>query len=205
MSLFRRSTRSAPGSTGDRHLVVGLGNPGDKYARTRHNVGVMVIEKLLERSSASFKSHKSGCLIAETQVAGERVVLARPTTYMNDSGRPVRELTRWYKTPSEHLIVVHDELDLPFSEVRVKSDGGTAGHNGLGSIVSHLGTKGFTRVRVGIGRPPGRKEAVGHVLNEFSSSERKELPEILERAADVVEEVLSAGVERAMNVYNTKA
>ena len=201
MSLFRRSPRPEV----DRYIVVGLGNPGDKYARTRHNIGVMTVEKLLERTGTSFKSHKSGCLIAETQLGDERVVLARPTTYMNDSGRPVRELSRWYKAPPEHLIVVHDELDLPFSEIRVKSGGGTAGHNGLGSIVSHLGTKDFLRVRVGIGRPPGRKEAVGHVLNEFSAGERKELPDVIERAADAVEEVLNAGVERAMNVYNTRA
>ena len=201
MSLFRRSPRSQD----ERFIVVGLGNPGDKYARTRHNIGVMVIETLLERSGTSFKSHKSGCLIAEGQLGGERVVLARPTTYMNESGRPVRELSRWYKASPDHLVVVHDELDLPFSEVRVKSGGGTAGHNGLGSIVSHLGTKDFMRVRVGIGRPSGRKDAVGHVLNEFSSSERRELDDILGRAADAVEEVLAGGVERAMNLYNTKA
>lgn len=201
MSLFRRSPRTDD----DRYIVVGLGNPGDKYARTRHNIGVMVVEKLLDRTGTSFKSHKSGCLIAEGQIAGERVVLARTTSYMNESGRPIRELARWYKSPPDHLLVVHDELDLEFSEVRIKSGGGTAGHNGLGSIVSHLGTKDFIRVRVGIGRPPGRKEAVGHVLNEFSSSERRELDDILVRAADAVEEVLGAGVERAMNVYNTRA
>ena len=200
MSLFRRSRPD-----GERYILVGLGNPGDKYARTRHNIGAMVVEKLLADGNVSLKSHKSGCLIAESELGGERVVLARPTTYMNDSGRPVRELARWYKASPDHLIVVHDEIDLPFSEVRVKAGGGTAGHNGLGSIVAHLGTKDFPRVRVGVGRPPGRKEAAGHVLNEFSASERRELPDIIQRAADAVEEVLSVGVERAMNVYNTKA
>ena len=201
MSLFRRSARDADG----RSLVVGLGNPGEKYAQTRHNMGAMVVDVLLERSGSSLKSHKSGCLIAETDLAGERVVLARSTTYMNDTGRPVRELARWYKVPAEHLIVVHDELDIPFVEVRIKEGGGTAGHNGLGSIASHLGSRDFIRVRVGIGRPKGRGGAVGHVLNGFSSQEKKELPFVLERAADAVSSILSDGLDKAMNHFNTKA
>lgn len=201
MALFRRSARAED----PRAIAVGLGNPGDTYADTRHNMGAMVIDVLLKRAGATLKSHKSGCLIAETTLASERVVVARPTTYMNDSGRPVRELVRWYKGSPESLIVVHDELDIPFEEVRVKDGGGTAGHNGLGSIASHLGTRDFIRVRVGIGRPKGRGGAVGHVLNGFSSAERKELPFVLERAADAVETVLGDGVERAMNEFNTKA
>ena len=202
MALFRRAAR--PGDE-DRWIVVGLGNPGEKYSATRHNMGAMVIEVLLGRTSASLKSHKSGCAIAETQLGGERVVLARPTTYMNDSGRPVRELARWYKAQPDRLIVVHDELDIPFEEVRVKDGGGTAGHNGLGSIASHLGTRAFVRIRVGIGRPPGRRGAVGHVLDTFSTSERKEVPFVIERAADAVESIISDGLERAMNDFNTRA
>lgn len=201
MSLFRRSSRDGD----DRWMVVGLGNPGEKYARTRHNMGAMVIDVLLERCGASLKSHKSGCLIAETDLSGERVVLARSTTYMNDSGRPVRELARWYKVDAERLIVVHDELDIGFEEIRVKNGGGTAGHNGLGSIASHLGQRDFIRVRVGIGRPKGRAGAVDHVLDGFSSGERKELPFILERAADAVEAIVSEGVEQAMNRFNGAA
>lgn len=201
MSLFRRSAR--PGDA-DRWIVVGLGNPGEKYASTRHNMGAMVIETLLRRTGASLKSHKSGCAIAETTMDGERVVLARPTTYMNDSGRPVRELARWYKAGPDRLVVVHDELDIPFEEVRVKDGGGTAGHNGLGSIASHVGTRDFVRVRVGIGRPPARRGAVGHVLDTFSSSERKELPFVIERAADAVESIVGEGLERAMNTFNTR-
>lgn len=201
MSLFRRSSRDGD----DRWVIVGLGNPGEKYAKTRHNMGAMVIDILLERVRGSLKSHKSGCLIAEADLSGERVVLARSTTYMNDSGRPVRELARWYKVPAERLIVVHDELDIDFEEIRVKQGGGTAGHNGLGSIASHLGTRDFLRVRVGIGRPKGRSGAVGHVLDGFSSAERKELPFILERAADAVETILADGVEQAMNRFNAKA
>jgi len=200
MALFRRS---APAGD-DRWVVVGLGNPGEKYARTRHNMGAMVIEVLLGRNRASLKSHKSGCLIAETDLSGERVVLARATTYMNESGRPVRELARWYKVPVERLLVVHDELDIGFEEIRIKQGGGTAGHNGLGSIASHLGSRDFLRVRVGIGRPRGRADAVGHVLDGFSSAEKKELPFVLERAADAVETILSDGVEQAMNRFNAK-
>ena len=202
MALFRRASR--PGDE-DRWIVVGLGNPGEKYSSTRHNMGAMVIEVLLGRTGASLKSHKSGCAIAETTLCGERVVLARPTTYMNESGRPVRELARWYKVQPDRLIVVHDELDIPFEEVRVKDGGGTAGHNGLGSIASHLGTRAFVRIRVGIGRPPGKRGAVGHVLDTFSSSERKELPFVIERAADAVGSIISDGLERTMNEFNTRA
>lgn len=186
-------------------MIVGLGNPGEKYAQTRHNLGAMVVVKLAERAGAALKSHKSGCLVAEADVGGERVVLARPTSYMNESGRPVGHLARWFKVTPERVIVVHDELDIPFEEVRVKFGGGTAGHNGLRSLASHLGTKDFPRVRVGIGRPRTRDGAVGHVLDSFSAAERKALPEVVESAADAVETVVANGVERAMNLVNTRA
>jgi PTH1 family peptidyl-tRNA hydrolase len=195
--LFKRTS-----DAGDRTLVVGLGNPGERYARTRHNAGAMVVDALLERTDGKLKSHKSGNLIAEVTLEGHRVVLARPTTYMNDSGRPVRELARWYKVAPDDIIVVHDEIDLPFGEVRVKFGGGTAGHNGLGSIVNHLSTKEIARVRVGVGRPRG--EGVEHVLGEFSGAQRKELPGVIDRAADAVERILEAGLERAMNEINTR-
>lgn len=198
MRLFKRTS-----DPGDRSIVVGLGNPGERYARTRHNAGAMVLAELLERTGAKLKSHKSGCLIAEVTLAGERAVLARPTSYMNESGRPVRELARWYKIDPADIIVVHDEIDLPFGEVRIKSGGGTAGHNGLGSIVNHLSTKEFTRVRVGVGRPRG--EGVEHVLGDFSGAQRKELSDVIARAADATERILEVGVERAMNETNTRA
>ncbi|MQA99202.1 MAG: aminoacyl-tRNA hydrolase [Actinobacteria bacterium] len=198
MRLFRRTS-----DPGDRSLVVGLGNPGERYARTRHNAGAMVIDELLGRTDARLKSHKSGCLIAEVALGGKRAVLARPTTYMNESGRQVRELARWYKLDASDIIVVHDEIDLPFGEIRIKSGGGIAGHNGLSSILNHLSTKDFTRVRVGVGRPRG--EGVEHVLGEFSGAQRKELPDVIARAADATERILEAGVERAMNETNTRA
>ncbi len=202
MRLLRRS--SGADVVEDRHVVVGLGNPGERYAQTRHNAGVLAIDVLLERTGGRLKSHKSGCLVAEGSLRGERVVLARTTSYMNESGRPVRGLLQWYKQPVENLIVVHDEIDIPFGEVRVKAGGGTAGHNGLGSIVNHVGTKDFTRVRVGVGRPQGARDAAGHVLAGFSSTERKELPFLLVTAADAVESIVADGVERAMNEFNTR-
>lgn len=200
MSLFRRSSSEDEG----RWIVFGLGNPGDRYAKTRHNAGVGVVEELLGRTSSSFKRHKSGALTAETMLGGEKVVLARSTGYMNDSGRPLGQLVRFYKTPLDKVIVVHDELDIPFGEVRVKLGGGTAGHNGLKSVGNHLG-KDFPRVRVGVSRPHGALDAADYVLQGFTGSERKDLPEIIERAADAVERIIEAGPERAMNEFNTRA
>ena len=200
MPLWRRASDEG----GDRVVIVGLGNPGPEYASTRHNAGARVIDVLLDRTGARLKRHKSGCLAAETTLAGERVVLATPISYMNESGGPVGRLVRWYKTAPVDLVVVHDEIDIPFGEVRIKAGGGTAGHNGLGSLVSHLGTKEFVRVRVGVGRPRGRKEAADHVLDSFSAAERKQLPELLERAADAAERIVEVGLERAMNEVNTR-
>lgn len=200
MRLLRRSRPE----DGGRYAALGLGNPGERYAKTRHNVGVRTVERLLERTGSSLKRHKSGCLIAEARLADRALVLGRTTSYMNESGRPIRELIRWYDVPPEMLIVVHDEIDLPFEAIRLKVGGGTAGHNGLKSIVSHIGTQDFVRVRIGVGRPRGEKAAAGHVLNDFSPAERKVLPEVLERAADAVERIVEVGAERAMNEINTR-
>lgn len=201
MSLFRRNVRS---DGGDRWLVVGLGNPGERYERTRHNIGAMVLEVLRERLGTRLKRHKSGCLVAEETVAGRRAVLARPTSYMNESGRPVGQLARFYGVAPERIIVVHDELDVPFGEVRIKEGGGSAGHNGLKSLVAHLGSKDFVRVRVGVSRPRGTNDAVDYVLSRFSASERKELPSLTDSAADAIELIFEVGVERAMNEVNTR-
>lgn len=201
MSLFRRR----PDDDDARWIVIGLGNPGDRYQRTRHNAGVLVVEELLRRSSSTFKRHKSGAFIAETMLGGQRVALARSTGFMNESGRPLGQLARFYKTPVEQVIVVHDELDVPFGDVRVKVGGGTAGHNGLKSIGNHLSSKDFIRVRVGISRPHGALSGADYVLQNFASAERKDLPDIVGRAADAVETILEAGPERAMNEFNTRA
>ena len=201
MPLFRRSSSDGDG---DRWVVFGLGNPGDRYAKTRHNAGVLVLQRLLERAGSKVKSHKSGTLVAEVTLGGQSVVLARSTGYMNESGRPLGQLVRFYKTPPEQVIVVHDELDIPFGEVRVKVGGGTAGHNGLKSVGNHLASKDFVRVRLGISRPSGQLDAADYVLQNFSGSERSQLDDIVERAADAVERVLEAGPEKAMNEFNAR-
>jgi PTH1 family peptidyl-tRNA hydrolase len=201
MPIFRRSRPDSD----DRFVVAGLGNPGERYANTRHNAGALAIQELLERTNAKLKSHKSGTLVAEVVLAHHKVTLARSTSYMNESGRPLGQLMRFYKVDPARLIVVHDEIDIPFAEVRIKLGGGTAGHNGLKSIVNHLGTKDFIRVRLGMGRPRGSRGATDHVLNGFSASERKELPFLIGRGADAVERILEVGLERAMNEVNTRA
>jgi peptidyl-tRNA hydrolase, PTH1 family len=201
MGFLRRS----PEADGERWVVYGLGNPGERYARTRHNAGVLVLDDLLARTGSTFKRHKSGTFIAETKLGGTPAVLARAVTaYMNESGRPLRELCSFYKVRSERIVVIHDELDIPFGEVRVKAGGGTAGHNGLKSVAQHLGTKEFVRVRVGISRPAGGRDPVAWVLESFSGSERTRLPEIVESAADAVERILEQGAERAMNEFNIR-
>lgn len=197
MSFLRRRSPSD-----GRWIVVGLGNPGEKYATTRHNAGARVVERLAERIGSKLKSHKSGCLIAEGRIGGESVVVARPISYMNVSGRPVGQLVSFYKSDPDRVVVVHDELDVPFGEVRIKIGGGTAGHNGLKSIGSHLSTKDFIRVRFGIGRPRG--DAANYVLTPFSGSERAGLDDVIDRAADAVEAIVEHGVDVAMNEFNTR-
>lgn len=183
-------------------LVVGLGNPGPTYAGNRHNVGFMVLDVLASRSGARLKAHKGRADVAETRLAGERAVLARPRSYMNSSGGPVASVRSFYKIAVERIIVVHDELDLPFGVVRLKRGGGAGGHNGLRSLTPALGSPEFTRVRFGIGRPPGRMDPADFVLRDFSSAERKELPVALELAADAVEALLTDGLEPAQNRFH---
>ncbi|HEY4464974.1 MAG TPA: aminoacyl-tRNA hydrolase [Streptosporangiaceae bacterium] len=186
----------------ERWLVAGLGNPGPEYAGTRHNAGHMVANLLAERMGARFKAHRSRNEIAEGRLAGVPVTLAKPRTYMNTSGGPVAALAAFYKIPPERIVVVHDELDIPFGSVRIKLGGGDNGHNGLRSVTQALGTNEYIRVRCGIGRPPGRMDAATYVLRDFSAAERKELPFVIERWADAVETVLSKGVAAAQNEFH---
>ncbi|SDI98634.1 peptidyl-tRNA hydrolase [Frankineae bacterium MT45] len=188
--------------TDDRFLVVGLGNPGPKYAGTRHNAGFFVVDLLAERIGGKFKAHKGRCDVVEGQLAGVPVVLAKPKSYMNESGGPVVAVSRFYKVPVERIAVVHDELDLPFGSLRLKRGGGEGGHNGLKSMTSALGSKEYARIRFGIGRPPGRQDPADYVLREFAGAERKELPFLVDRAADSVEMLLTAGLERAQAQFN---
>ncbi|OBI94877.1 aminoacyl-tRNA hydrolase [Mycobacterium asiaticum] len=181
-------------------LVVGLGNPGETYARTRHNLGFMVADVLAARLGAKFKAHKrSGAEIVTGRLGGRSVVLAKPRCYMNESGRQVGPLAKFYSVPPADIIVVHDELDLEFARIRLKLGGGEGGHNGVRSVASALGTKDFQRVRIGIGRPPGRKDPAAFVLEAFTAAERAEVPTICEQAADATELLLELGLEPAQN------
>jgi PTH1 family peptidyl-tRNA hydrolase len=181
-------------------LVVGLGNPGPQYAKTRHNVGFMVADLLAGRMGAAFKVHKkSGAEIVTGRLGHRPVVLAKPRTYMNESGRQVGPLAKFYSVSPADLIVIHDELDIDFGQIRLKLGGGEGGHNGLRSVVNGLGTKDFQRVRIGIGRPPGRKDPAAFVLENFSAAERPEVPTLCEMAADACELLIESGLEPAQN------
>ena len=183
-------------------LVVGLGNPGPTYAGTRHNAGAMVADVLADRVRGKFKSHKARADVVETRFGGARVVLAKPRSYMNESGGPVVALRDFFKLPVERIVAVHDELDLDFGTLRLKLGGGDNGHNGLKSLRRSLGSGEFYRVRVGIGRPPGRQNPADWVLRDFSPAERKELGLTIERAADAVEALIADGLASAQNSYN---
>lgn len=181
-------------------LVVGLGNPGDNYARTRHNVGFMVADLLAARLGSTFKVHKrSGAEVVSGRLGGHPVLLAKPRCYMNESGRQVGPLAKFYSVAPAEVIVIHDDLDLDFGRIRLKIGGGEGGHNGLRSVADALGSKEFQRVRVGIGRPPGRKDPAAFVLETFTSTERAEVPTICEQAADATELLVELGLEAAQN------
>ena len=187
-------------------LVVGLGNPGKEYARTRHNVGEDVVVELARRRGDTLRSGRDNALVAESRIGDERWVLAFPLTYMNDSGLAVRALARRYRIEdADHLVVVHDELDLPPTTVRVKVGGGLAGHNGLRSIAQHLGTQDFVRVRIGVGKPPGGKERGGdHVLSRLPARQRELFDVAVQEAADAVELIVTDSVDAAMRAYNVR-
>ncbi|MCW2747965.1 MAG: aminoacyl-tRNA hydrolase [Nocardioidaceae bacterium] len=187
----------------DQWLIVGLGNPGPTYSTTRHNVGYMVAEVLAGRMGGSWKAHKSGRAdLVEGQLAGIKAVVARPRSYMNESGGPVAGLAQYYKVEPDHLIVVHDELDIDFGALRTKFGGGDNGHNGLKSIRQSLGTGDYYRVRVGLGRPPGRQNTADFVLKSYTPIERRDLPTYVEEAADAVESLMQHGLEATQSAYN---
>ena len=188
-------------------LVVGLGNPGSQYAGNRHNIGHMVVDEIAARIGASFKSHKTPSRVAEGFLGPGRpkLVLAKPNGYMNTSGGPVSALLKFYSLGVDRLVVVHDELDIPFDTVRLKLGGGHGGHNGLRDVQKAAGSPDFTRVRVGIGRPPGRMDAADFVLRDFSGPEREALPNLLADAADAVEAVVTDGLVAAQQRFHSPA
>jgi PTH1 family peptidyl-tRNA hydrolase len=191
-------------------LIVGLGNPGPSYAGHRHNVGAMVVAELAARAGASLRSHKARAVAAEVRIGtlsggapGPRAVIATPLSYMNESGGPVAGLMSFYKVPVEQLVVIHDDLDIPFADVRLKLGGGEGGHNGLRSITKSAGTRDYLRVRVGIGRPPGRMDAADYVLHDFSSTERSEVPLLVSDAADALELLVAEGLLAAQQQWHS--
>ncbi|WP_313896142.1 aminoacyl-tRNA hydrolase [Streptomyces sp. YIM 98790] len=191
-------------------LVAGLGNPGPEYAGNRHNAGFMVADLLAARMGGRFKAAGrsaraqvcEGRLGVPGSASARRVVLVKPMTYMNLSGGPVSAISGYLKIPLERIVVIHDELDIPFGALRLKRGGGDNGHNGLKSVTGALG-RDYLRVRFGVGRPPGRMEVAAYVLKDFSAAERKELDYLVDRAADAVETLIGSGLERAQNTYNT--
>lgn len=190
-------------------LVVGLGNPGPTYAATRHNIGYLVADELVTRVGGSFKRHKSGrAEVVEGRLGAPgtdapRVVLARPSCYMNETGGPVKALASFYDVDVEHVVAIHDELDIPFDTLRAKRGGGDNGHNGLKSMRSSFGSGDFHRVRVGIGRPPGRQDPADFVLSAWSKAERAALPFLVDTAADAVESLVRDGLDATQQRFNS--
>lgn len=184
-------------------LVVGLGNPGPAYEQNRHNVGFMVIDELRRRSGAGSSRLKFGGEVVEGTMAGTKALFLKPMEFMNVSGEATVKAAQFYKIAPDSCVVVHDELDLPFARMKLGAGGGPGGHNGLKSLISHLGPD-FRRVRVGIGRPPAGRDAAAYVLSDFSRAERKELPFLIGDAADAVEAIVRDGLPAAMNKFNTQ-
>ena len=183
-------------------LIVGLGNPGPRYVGNRHNIGFLVLDEIADRIGGKVKAHKASADVLEGRLAGTRVVLVKPRTFMNVSGGPVSGAAKFFKIDLAHLVVVHDELDLPYGTVRLKLGGGENGHNGLRSISKSMGGRDYLRVRFGIDRPPGRMDPADYVLRDFSPTERKDLAFHIDRCADAVEALAGKGLLAAQNEYH---
>ena len=190
----------------ERWLILGLGNPGPEYANTRHNIGYLVVEEIAKRISGSFLSHKARADVLEGRLGvgidAPSLILAKAKSYMNESGGPGKALADFYKTPLDRIIVIHDELDLPFEAIRSKLGGGDNGHNGLKSLSKSLGGPGYLRMRMGIGRPQGRQDPADFVLKPFKTEERKVLPLFVDRGSDAVESLLTRGLEETQQRFN---
>lgn len=186
------------------HLVLGLGNPGRRYVRTRHNAGFLVVDRLAERQGVACTRSQLGALVETVRIGTETTVLAKPQTFMNLSGQAAASLRGYYKLDNEQLVVIHDDVDLPFGQIRVKRGGGHGGHNGLRDLKARLGRGEFLRVRFGVGRPPPGWDTADYVLGGWSSEEEEALPQLVERAADAVELVVDQGVQAAMNQVNVR-
>jgi PTH1 family peptidyl-tRNA hydrolase len=186
------------------YLVAGLGNPGRQYENNRHNVGFMTLNRLAVKLGESFSKVESKALIAKCSYQGQRLILAKPQTYMNLSGKAIGSLMRYYKVPLTSLLVVYDDVDLPLGTLRIRPGGGSAGQKGMQSIVDQLGTEDFPRFRIGIGRPPGRMEAADYVLQDFDRQEIEILNQVLDTAAEAILTFITGGLDKAMNLYNSR-
>jgi peptidyl-tRNA hydrolase, PTH1 family len=201
--LRRREPAAMDKADGGPWIVLGLGNPDDEYGNTRHNAGAMVVTRLAERAGTRLRrSSRNRAQVAEIRDGDARVVLARPSSYVNESGGPASLLARWYKTPVERIIVVHDEIDLAFGKLQVRRDGGTAGHNGLKDVAKALGSPDFLRVRIGVGRPPGRKDPADYVLEPIGMRDAEDFSVLVERAADATMDLVHLALERAQDRHN---
>ena len=187
------------------YLIIGLGNPGREYRQNRHNIGFMLIDRLSIHLNAKMSRLQSKALIASTRYNDTKIILAKPQTFMNLSGQAVQGLARFYKTPIDNLIVAHDDLDLPFETIRLRPGGGAGGQKGIKSTIQHLGTNDFPRLRLGIGRPPGRMDAAAYVLQDFAKGDEQILSETLDRATDAVFVFIDEGLDAAMNQFNENA
>jgi PTH1 family peptidyl-tRNA hydrolase len=185
------------------YLIVGLGNPGSRYAATRHNAGFMVVDELARRYGLRFSTRQSDAEVAKGEIKGQRVLIAKPQTFMNESGRSVRGLAHYYRIPNNRILIIHDEIALPVGTIRIREKGSSAGHNGLKSIFQHMGTEAVPRLRVGVDRPADpRHSQIDWVLGRFTREEEPIMEETIRRAADAVESILTIGMERTMNSYN---
>lgn len=199
--LFGKKSDEFLEDMSDKYLIAGLGNPGRKYQHNRHNIGFMVIDALAETHGLTKVTSQNKAIIRTGRIKGQAVILAKPQTYMNNSGDAVGPLANYYKVPTERVLVVYDELDIPFGTLRVRGKGGAGGHNGMKSIINHLGQE-FPRMRVGIGRPPGRMPASAHVLQDFGKSEQETLTALIDETVRAIETFLTDGVELSMTRHN---
>jgi PTH1 family peptidyl-tRNA hydrolase len=183
-------------------IIAGLGNPGPRYADTRHNIGKMIVERLAERHGIGLSESRNDARYGKGRVGDARVLLATPLLYMNDSGRAIGPLARFFKIPAENVLVVYDEMDLPLGRIRIREKGGAGGHNGMRSLIQHLGGEDFPRLRAGIGRPPKDWAGADYVLSSFTGEEAEERDELIERAADAIEEIIRESLISAMNRHN---
>ena len=184
------------------YLIVGLGNPGPRYHNNRHNVGFMIVDALGDDARIPIRRFEFRALVGKGTLEGKSAIRAKPQTFMNDSGQAVAPLMRFYKIPEDRLLVVHDDLDLPFGTLRLRPQGGAGGQRGMGSIMAKLNSQEFARLRVGIGRPPGRMDPRDYVLHDFDTEEEEMMPELLQRAVDAIRKFVSSGIEQAMNDFN---